>query len=575
MSETNDSSNVLVVEDNLHFVDFLRDRLANEFNLSFADNAESAIQLFQTAGFDVVLLDLGLPRRSGMAPEVIGFDLLKRIKALDPTTEVIVLTATTREIDSAVRAIKEGAYHFIIKDDFEAFDEKLRTSMNNALHKRSLERSNRALLNQAKFFADMQKRMHRHLHPKLNYHFGLLLGESPAMQEIYTMIEKLSMRQPNETVLIQGEPGTGKELAALSIHAQSQRGDRPWIVANVASLSRELVESELFGINAKIATGVNEKVGYFEQADGTSIFLDEISEVPLDIQVKLLRVLQQKQIQRVGSTKPIDVDVRVIAATNKNLKELVEQKAFRDDLYFRLDVISITLPPLRERREDIPIIVKHIVHGLQQEESNPNISLAPEAVALLQEYHWPGNIRQLENVLKKAAVQRDDDTMRADELLKLLPDFGRWQPSNSGILDSLPSLGEAGTNGEVSGFKNVHDELRHKVLLHALIDAEGSMENALDALGVARNTAYRLLNETQNLFLAGLCHTDLQIERLAKAWTVDAAKLEKTIRRANRLHVHYKELQKRFANDRSRLAVFLNVKVQQVEKLETYLAALR
>ena len=283
MSETNDSSNVLVVEDNLHFVNFLRDRLAKEYNLSFAENAESAMQLFQTAGFDVVLLDLGLPPRSGMAPQVIGFDLLKRIKALDPTTEVIVLTATTRAIDSAVRAIKEGAFHFIIKDDFEAFDEKLRSCINNALKQRNLERRNRALLKQAKFFAEMQKRLHRHFHPDLHYHFGLLLGESPAMQEIYRMIEKVSMRQPNETVLIQGEPGTGKELVALSIHAQSQRGDRPWIVANVASLSRELVESELFGINAKIATGVNEKVGYFEQADGTSIFLDEVSEVPLDI----------------------------------------------------------------------------------------------------------------------------------------------------------------------------------------------------------------------------------------------------------------------------------------------------
>ena len=568
MSETNDSSNVLVVEDNLHFVNFLRDRLAKEYNLSFAENAESAMQMFQSTGFDLVLLDLGLPRRNGMPPEVLGFELLKRIKTIDPTTEVIVLSATTREIDSAVRAIKEGAYHFIIKDDFEAFDEKLRTSMNNALQKRSLERSNRALLKQAKFFAELQKRLHRHFHPELNYHFGLLLGESPAMQEIYTTIEKVSMRQPNETVLIQGEPGTGKELVALSIHAQSQRGDRPWIIANIASLPSQLAESELFGINAKTATGVSEKVGYFEQADGTSIFLDEISEVPLDIQVKLLRVLQQKQIQRVGSPKPIDVDVRVIAATNKNLKELVEQKTFRDDLYFRLDVISITLPPLRERRDDIPTLIKHVLYGLQQDEKNPDISLTPQVVALLQEYHWPGNIRQLENVLKKAAVLRNDDIMQADEILKLLLDFGKWQPSQSSILEKLPSLREIETNGEAGGFKNVHDELRHKVLLHALIDAEGSMENALDALGVARNTAYRLLDETQNLFLAGLCHTDLQIERLANAWTVDAAKLEKTIRRANRLQAHHTELQKRFANDRGRLAVFLNVKVNQVEKLE-------
>jgi DNA-binding NtrC family response regulator len=565
--------NLLVVEDNVHFANFLQDKLAAEYNLDLADNAEAALQKFQNGNYDLVLLDLGLPRRQGVPAEIMGFEVLKRIKMHDPTVEVIVLTGTSREIDSAIQAIKDGAYHFLIKDDFEIFTEKLHTTIHNALEKRALERNNRALLKQAKYFAETQKRVHKYLHPNLNYHFGLLLGESESMQEVYSIIEKLSLRSPDETVLIFGEPGTGKDLAALCIHSQSPRGDRPWIVTNIAALPGSLMESELFGIEPKTATGVSEKVGYFEQADGTSIFLDEISEVPADIQVKLLRVLQQKEIQRIGSTKPIPVDVRVIAATNKNLKEWTEQGKFREDLYFRLDVISISMPPLRERRDDIPLLIKHILYSIQQEESNPHLELSRDAIELLQAYHWPGNVRELENVIKKAAILRNQDILMATDFKKLLPHLGRWTSSKNSVLEPLPSIKDLVPAGESMNFKNIRDErLRHKILLRALIEREGLMEEVLDELDIARNTGYKFLDEAQNLLLTGLCQANAQVEWLAEAWGVEARKLEKTIRRAHRLTNYFEDLQKRFAHDNGRMTVFLNVKEEQLKRVAQYLA---
>ncbi len=392
------------------------------------------------------------------------------------------------------------------------------------------------------------------------------------MREVYTIIQKVSLRSPDETVLISGESGTGKELVALSIHAQSQRGDRPWIVANISSLAPNLIESELFGIEPRTATEVSGKIGYFEQAEGTSIFLDEIGEVPAEVQVKLLRALQQKEIQHVGSTKPITVDARVIAATNKNIKELVEQGKFREDLYFRLDVISINLPPLRERREDIPLLIQHTLYSIQQEENNPNLKISGEAVALLQECDWPGNVRQLENVLKKAAILRNHDTLAAADFKKLLPKH-TGLAAGSSVLENLPSLAELSPDGGTMNFKQLREEkFRHQVLLRTLIEREGRMEEVLEELDIARNTGYKFLDEAQNLLLTGLCQAHANVAQLAASWGVEKSKLEKTIRRAHRLSGYLRTLQERFAHDQNRLAVFLNVKSEQIEKVGQFLS---
>jgi DNA-binding NtrC family response regulator len=567
--------NILVVEDNVHFAKFLEEKLTGDYNLNLVDNAEAAIQKVQTENYDIVLLDLGLPRRPGAPTEIIGFELLKQIKLYDPTVEAIVLTATSRETDSAVRAIKEGAFDFLIKDDFEIFVEKLHATLHNALEKRALKRENRAHENRGKYFADKEKRVHRYLHPDLNYHFGILLGESQSMHEVYTIIKKLSVRNTEATVLIYGESGSGKELAALSIHAQSPRRDRPWIVANIASLAPTLMESELFGIKAKTATDVSEKPGYFEQADHSSIFLDEIGEVPAEVQVKLLRVLQEKEIQRVGSAKPIPIDVRVIAATNRNLKELVEKEKFRNDLFFRLDEISISMPALRERREDIPLFIQHNLYSIQREENNPNLKIAADAIDFLQDYDWPGNVRELQNVMKKAAILRNHDTLTAADFKKLVSGVGRKITTQSGAWERLPSMQALTANGETISFKNIRDEkLRHKILLRVLIEREGLMEEVLKELDIARNTGYKFIDEAQSLLLTGLCYANADVERLANIWGVETRRLEKTIRRAHRLADHWEALQKRFMHDQNRLAVFLNVKAEQLQKVEEYLSKL-
>lgn len=565
---------VLVVEDNVHFANFLQAKLATEYALEVTNNAEAALEKFQQENYDLVLLDLGLPWCPGAPPDITGFEILKRMKSLDPTVEVVVLTGTSREIDSAIRAIKDGAYYFLIKDDYEIFSEKLVTTIDNALQKRQLERSNRALIKKVKYFAELQKRVHAHRHPNLNYHFGLLLGESTAMQEIYARIHKLLLRNPDETVLICGESGTGKELAALSIHSQSARGEQPWIVANIAALAPNLIESELFGIEPKAATAVSGKIGYFEQAENTSIFLDEIGEVPFELQVKLLRMLQQKEIQRVGSTKPINVDTRVIAATNKNLQELVQQGKFREDLFFRLDVLSINLPPLRERREDIPLLIEHYLYSIQWEEKNANINLSEDAIAFLQDYDWPGNVRELQNVVIKAATFRNHDTLTVADFKKLLAVNKRVPATGYSALGKLPLLSELALTNEKLSFKDIRDEkARHKVLLRTLIEREGRMEEVLAKLDIARNTGYKFLDEAQNLLLTGLCQSNAEIEELAATWGVETVKLKKTLRRAHRLVGYFRTLQERF-EDHHRLAIFLNAKPEQVEKAAAYLANL-
>ena len=566
---------ILMVEDNVHFADFLKDKLAVDYHLDVVDNGEAALQKFQSESYDLVLLDLHLPRRPGLAAEIIGFEILQRLKQIDASVEVIVLTGTSREIDSAIQAIKDGAYYFLIKDDFEIFAEKLHTMLQNALQKRALERSNRALAKQAKYFAEYQRRVHKHLHPDLNYHFDLLLGESESMQEVYTIMEKLSRRSPDETVLICGEPGTGKDLTALCIHSQSPRGERPWIVANIATLPSGLMESGLFGIEAGTATGVEKNVGYFEQADGSSIFLDEIGDVPPEVQVKLLRALEQKEIQRVGSTKPITVEARVIAATNRNLQELMAQGKFREDLYFRLNVIPILLPPLRERQEDIPLLIRHFCYFIQCEEKNPQFKLSEEAIELFQAHDWPGNIRELKNAIRKAAILRNHDTLTAADFRKVLPRPSQMLSSNHSRIERLPSMQEVSPADKSPSFKSIRDDrLRHKILLRTLIEQEGRMEGVLDGLDIARNTGYSFWDEAQNLLLTGLCQANGRIEWLAEAWGVDARKLEKTVRRAHRLAGYFADLQKRYGHDNSRIAAFLSVKVEQLEKVGQYLASL-
>ena len=569
MNSEEQHAKILIVEDRPFFLDYLKELLQDRYNVSSAETYTEARSIFHAHRFDLVLLDLGIPRdEHSEKAEILGYDLLKEIKRADPFVEVIILSGTSREIDSAIRAIKEGAYYFLLKDD-KIFEKKLLMTIQKALEVRELYRQNESLIRQAKFFAEKQKKVFPYLHPDLNYHFGLLLGESQAMQRVYETIAKLSHRRTEEPVLITGESGTGKELVALSIHTTSPRGERPWIPVNLSAIPKELIESELFGIEDMVATGVKGRIGYFEQADGTTIFLDEIGEVNQDIQVKLLRALQEREIRKVGSTKSIPVDVRVISATNKDLSELIKLNLFREDLFYRLNVIPIHLPPLRERKEDIPILIQHYLYQHQQEERNPNIRIAEDAIELLQEYFWKGNIRELRSVIKNAVILRNQDTIYADDFLRILPNrTKKLFASNSSLLKQLPLLDE---NGQTD-FKRIEDsQYKNKVFLRVLIDHEGLIENVLGTLDISRVTGYKYLDEAKFCLLSSLCHVNTRIDTLAQAWGVEAGKLEKTIRRANRLLHYLEELEERFAGEDERIAAYLNVSPDQLRQGRNFL----
>lgn len=565
---------VLILEDHPQFGEYLKRNLSTDYGVELVTTGDEAINAFKNGTFEIVLLDLGVPRRSKMAPEpLLGFEVLAKIKGHDPLAEVIILTGTAREIDNAIESIKRGAFYFLIKDDFEAFLPKLQMMMRNAIDKRRLSLKQKRLLSQASYFASRQKKVHKHLCPDLTYHFDLLVGESLPMHELYATIKKLSKRGIEETVLIQGEPGTGKELVALSIHSTSSRSTVPWIVANIASLSDNLIESELFGIEKKTATDVDERIGFFEQADGTSLFLDEIGDVSLNTQVKLLRALQEKEILRVGSTKPIPIDTRIIAATNKNLEKLIAEAQFREDLFFRLNIIPLIVPPLRERKEDIPLLVRHYLHAQQKEEQNDNIRFADDALERLQNYHWPGNVRELDNIIKRVVILRNDDCLRAEDVSKFFQKNHIPSVASNPVLHRLPEpILKDGQNGSSLFKETAMPEQKSELFLSTLIEREGHMEAVIDVLSIARNTGYKQMNEVQDLLLSGLCLTGGEVKALADTWGVCEEKLEKTIRKANRLANHLKSLHKKYNNDLNRISAYLKVDIEQLERVESFIA---
>jgi DNA-binding NtrC family response regulator len=310
-------------------------------------------------------------------------EALRAIKELNPEIVVIIMTAFG-SIDQAVQAVKEGAYDYINKP-FK-IDEMLLT-IEKALEERRLRHEVSALRQEL----------------RTRYHFENLIGKSRAMQEIFGLIEQVAGSR--STVMVYGKSGTGKELVAKAIHYNSPRASRAFVAVNCAAIPAELLESELFGHEKGSFTGaIATKVGKFELATGGSLFLDEVGSMRLDLQAKILRALQEREVERVGGTRTIKIDVRVIAATNRDLKKAVEEEAFREDLYYRLNVVPITLPDLKDRQEDIPLLANHFVQKFAQE-SNPAIrEISKEAMAVLMSHAWPGNVRELENVIERAVT---------------------------------------------------------------------------------------------------------------------------------------------------------------------------
>ena len=381
------NNSVLIVDDEEIIRDILASLLVSqEYAVDFAENGTQALQRVRDSDYGVVLLDL-------MMPDMDGLKVLEGFQKLDNNPATIILTAFA-SIEKAVRATKLGAFDFITKP-FK--NDEILIAVKNAVEHRHLVEEN--------------TRLKRSLQER--YHFKNIIGKSDVMQKLFELIDQVAPRR--STVLIHGESGTGKELAAKAIHAASGRADAPFVAINCGNIPADLLESELFGHVRGAYTGATtSKKGLFEVAGGGTLFLDEVSTISMDIQSKLLRVIQEREFRRLGGLENIKVDVRIIAASNQDLQVAVEQGTFREDLYYRLNVIALKLPRLGERTEDIPLLAEHFIKKYCEENEKETCSIEPQAMRALMEYNWPGNVRELENVIERAVVLNQERVIGVD-----------------------------------------------------------------------------------------------------------------------------------------------------------------
>jgi two-component system response regulator PilR (NtrC family) len=457
---------ILVADDAQSMREFLDIMLKKEgYKVSLASNGDEVLKLVEKDIFDLALLDIRMPKLDGITA-------LKKIKAISPETIVIIITAYA-SADTAIKAMKEGALDYITKP-FKV--EEIKLIIKNALEKKNLQEEN-ILLKQV---------------VRDRYHFGNIIGQSPKMSDLYDLLAKVAPTKTN--ILITGESGTGKELVAKAIHYNSPRKEKPFVTLNCGAIPESLIESELFGhMKGAFTDAIATKKGLFELADEGTIFLDEISELPLPMQVKLLRVLQDKEFKRVGGTEDIQVDVRIISATNKDLEEEVKKKLFREDLFYRLNVIQIKLPPLRERKEDIPFLAIHFLKRYS-EELNKNISnISPEALHILLNYEYPGNVRELQNIIERGVALESTQELTAQNLNSYLEE---QLPPRKGLFDlEIPKEGV--------DLEKMVENLERALLLKALDMTKGIKKKAAELLNINfRSIRYRLekygLNHREN-----------------------------------------------------------------------------
>jgi len=391
-------AHILIIDDEEAMRDSCRQTLLREGNkVEVAEDGTIGLTILEKESFDVVILDLKMPGLSGM-------EVLKRIKEKDPEIVVIVITGYAT-VDSAVEAMKSGAYDFVPKP---FTPDSLRVIVGRALEKRKLSLENILLR------AELKEKLGR----------PLIIGQSASMQKVEELVRHGAASDSN--VLISGEPGTGKELVARIIHSQGKRRDKPFVVVDCGGLAEELFESELFGCVKSSSAGATEtKYGRLEVANGGTVFLDEVADISMNTQGKLLRVLQEKQFTRVGSPQVILADVRIIAATSRNLPKCVEQQTFREDLFYDLSVVPIVLPPLCERKEDIPLLAGYFLTKYNKEREKSVTGIADSSMKLLTGYDWPGNVRELENVIERAVVLAKGGSIESDDLWYYELDIGR------------------------------------------------------------------------------------------------------------------------------------------------------
>ena len=450
----NKQYSILVVDDDDAHRTMLRTLIGGwGFSVSEADDGSAAIQMVQEQSYDLVLMDVRMVRVSGL-------EALGEIKTYNPAIPVIIMTAYS-SVETAVEALKQGAHDYLTKPlDFD----KLKITIERAMEHTRLKEENRLLKETLGQQFDRRN----------------IIGRSPAMTRL---LETVAQVAPSEaTVLITGESGTGKELIAGAMHFNSHRKDGPFVKINCAAITETLLESELFGHEKGAFTGADRrKEGRFSQAHGGSLFLDEISEMSLTMQVKLLRVLQEREFTRVGGEHTIQVDVRVIAATNKTLADLIGKGAFREDLYYRLNVVSIEIPQLRQRREDIPLLAQHFMETFSAKNRKQIKGFTPQAMEYLIKYDWPGNVRELMNAVERAVV-----LSRADYLAEA--DFPVIQNALTVIKAPQPEAQLLNLEGDIS-----LEEIEKVTILKTLEAAGGNKSETARRLGITRKTLHKKL----------------------------------------------------------------------------------
>ncbi|MEE8077315.1 MAG: sigma-54 dependent transcriptional regulator [Candidatus Binatia bacterium] len=443
-----DSFSILVVDDEPPQLELIGGFLKKQgFEVALAESGERALQRFRQESFDLVLTDQRMPNLSGL-------DLVKAVRAVNPETAVIIMTAYG-SIETAVDAIKAGATDYLTKP----------LNLDDLLHRIEKVREHQRLLSENRDLREELRERHR---------IEGIIGESGRMLEVFSLVRRVASSEA--TVLIRGESGTGKELIAKAIHYASPRASGPLVKVNCAALPETLLESELFGhVKGAFTGALANRKGRFEVASGGTIFLDEIGDLPAHLQAKLLRVLQEREFERVGSSQPIPVDVRILAATHRDLEGLLKSGQFRDDFYYRLNVVTIVLPPLRERRQDLPLLMDHMLRVFAEKNGKKIQGFTPEAREALLRYDYPGNIRELENIIERASViTRNDVIGRADLPISI------QEP-------------EAENNSNNTDLSVVVERLERRLIKEALARSGGVQTRAAEYLGITeRNLRYKL-----------------------------------------------------------------------------------
>ena len=470
---------ILIVDDEESIVFVLKKLLEDEFIIDTASEGQAALQLINEYNYFAVFLDIRIPKINGM-------EILSYSRELANPPNVIIMTAQNTMIN-AIDAMKKGAYDYITKpfdvEEIVGIIKKIRKDEIDALPQNNTNVKNIDILD------------------------SLLVGKSKVMQEIFKTIGKLSHN--SLTVLILGESGTGKELVARAIHLNSLRNKKPFIVVNTPSVPFDLLESELFGHEKGSFTGANEKrEGKFLQANGGTIFLDEIGDMPLDLQAKLLRVIQEKEVEPVGSNKSIKIDVRIIAATNRNLKSMIKESKFREDLYYRLNVIEITLPPLRDRKSDIPVLANFFIEKFAKELGISGKQLNEESLSFLQSHNFPGNIRELENAIRRTMIMSHHSTLTPEDFYDIInpENINNLKLSDKRNNDSTPFediirqriknyLEKIKDTNLTDVYKTIIGTTEKIVIEEILILSKNNQIKASNLLGINRNTLRKKIKE--------------------------------------------------------------------------------